>query len=358
MEAVTLNGTSSKADVRTVKVVDDGAYLDLMDRLESVSSVRDDEREDAKRLRLLRKYQAGLCTPKRLVQADSSVTRRLNACIESAPNAKTVLLDIVGQVRLQELVGRQHLRMPLPVLLLGDPGVGKSMVARLIPRVLGLEHESVHLGGLAEAFAWVGLDLGYVTGKEGLLTQMLARHEVANWIMVMDELDKGCAPRGDRTPAYEPLLQLMEKSTASAIRDIALDIDLNLSWLGEVVATANEPELIPPPLRDRFVIYTIPAPTPDEMDAIVRAIWRDICRDEGWDSVLSIELDDAVVDRLRRCTPRQARKALLQGASRRGVRLSKRPSSGDLVRIESSDLDGGVLGEQSRRRAIGFHAKF
>lgn len=104
---------------------------------------------------------------------------------------------------------------------------------------------------------------------------------VGNCVVFVDELDKaGTASRNGRL--WDALLPFLERETASRYRDVSLDCELDLSWIFHV-ATANSVEGLPDPLKDRYRIIRVPAPTLKDLPQLSAGVLDEI----------ALEADDA-----------------------------------------------------------------
>lgn len=57
-------------------------------------------------------------------------------------------------------------RLP-PLLLSGNPGCGKTALAKRIAALLAVPHAEIDMASVHTSFTVVGLDLGYATGARG-----------------------------------------------------------------------------------------------------------------------------------------------------------------------------------------------
>src|SRR5260370_17736211 len=98
---------------------------------------------------------------------------------------------------------------------------------------------------------------------------------------MIDEIEKA-GTRSDYGRLWDCLLGFLEPETNARYPDPALQTTLDLSQVS-YVATANSPDPLPSPIRDRFRLVTFPKPTGNDLDALLPAVTAHLARERGLD---------------------------------------------------------------------------
>ena len=204
------------------------------------------------------------------------------------------------------------------LLLVGPPGVGKTSIGQSVAKALGRRFYRFSVGGMRDEAEIKGHRRTYIGAMPGKFLQALKEVEVANPVIMLDEVDKiGASYQGDPASA---LLEVLDPEQNSEFLDHYLDVRFDLSRV-LFMCTANQLDTIPAPLLDRMEIIRLPGYLTEER---VR-----IARDHLWPRQLErasiarsrLQLSDTV---LRRICERYSREAGVRGLDKQLGRIVRK----------------------------------
>ncbi len=230
----------------------------------------------------------------------------IDSLIEELPNFEEPLEDIRKQLALC-LSSDDPLELE-PMLLLGDPGIGKTHFARRLSKLLGTGYNFIGMSSLTAGWILSGASAQWKNAKPGKVFDALVNGDYANPVIVVDEIDKAS---GDSQ--YDPLgslYTLLEHDTACDFVDEFAEVPIDAS---EVVwiATANDARGIPEPILNRMNVYAIEAPDLEGSRRIAHSIYEELRAEHAWGRAFPPCLGADSLDRLARLKPREMRRVML-----------------------------------------------
>src|SRR3954452_11872846 len=234
-----------------------------------------------------------------------SALPEMQRLFEELPNFREVLEDIRKHLALC-VDSNDSIELP-PMLLLGEPGIGKTHFARKLAELLGTGFAFVPMSSLTAGGVVSGASSQWKNAKPGKVFDTFLNGEYANPVIVVDELDKTNSD-GQYAP-LGALYELLEMKTATRFVDEFVELPIDASgavWL----ATANDAARIPEPLLSRLAVYEIDSPDAEGAVRIAQIIYSEIRGSHDWGRQFPEALSPSVLEKLAALPPREMRRTI------------------------------------------------
>ena len=239
------------------------------------------------------------------------------------------------------------------ILFVGPPGVGKTSLGKAIAEAVNRPFYRFSVGGMRDEAEIKGHRRTYIGAMPGKIVQALKRVEVANPVIMIDEVDKiGSDFRGDPASA---LLEVLDPEQNSDFMDHYLDVRFDLSQV-LFLLTANQLDTVPRPLLDRAEIIRLPGYMASEKVEIARKhLWPIQLQEHGL-TRKDVTLTKAVIAHLVEDYAREPGVRRIEGLLKKILRkVARKLAEGDVsppVRIGVADIAEYIGKPRFREQAI------
>jgi endopeptidase La len=217
------------------------------------------------------------------------INNDMNKCREFLDNSYKILDDIVYghegcKNAIREMIAK-WLSNPKAVGksigLYGNPGIGKTLIAKALGKTLNIPFVQINLGGLDDGCILCGHSYTYSAAQPGMIIKKMIEAGSSRCIMYFDELDKACK-KHDVNEIYNILIHLTDPNTNQEFSDrFFQEINFPLNKV-LFVFSYNDPLMIDRILRDRIQeIEVKPYTINDKIIITKKFLLKEICEGIG-----------------------------------------------------------------------------
>ncbi len=211
--------------------------------------------------------------PDRRIARPHDATRALDTLEAELPNFSGPLRLVRNTLAVAEATNAP-VRIP-PMLLLGPPGIGKTLFSHRLAQLLGAPYASIAFDQPSAGTQLRGSDKHWSNSESGLLFKLIALGDAANPVILLDELDKAASDNGRTGDPLGQLHGTLEPQNARQTLDASSEIEIDAS-LTTYIATANSIRGLQTPLLSRMEIFSLAPPSPEQSVQVASQIARSV----------------------------------------------------------------------------------
>lgn len=264
--------------------------------------------------------------------------------INEFPNFEEVVHYYKSQFRLKNLSGKTRIN---PILLLGEPGIGKTYFAQKLAQYLNTGYTFIDMASVTANWILTGNNSSWKSAKQGKVLESMINSNTINPVFLMDEIEK--AKTGEHDPTLS-LYQLLEEVNAKSFTDEFIDFSFDASGI-IYIACANTLGNLSEPLQNRFKIFNIDKPNSDQLDNIIKNIYTQAVKDA---KIFSLILDPIIINSLKQYSLRSIKLTIDEAIALSLLEISL----DDIEKMKNSDqkivLNLNHFKFLNKKRSMGF----
>lgn len=180
---------------------------------------------------------------------------------------------LLDELMMPLFLGKEFISLK-PVMLLGDPGVGKTRYVQKFAAALGVPIRKIDAAGSDSSTLLKGTTKGYRNARPTVIADFLLDTRAPNLFVLLDDIDK-TGTRSDNGNFIDALHQFLEPEASAKYFDEFLLTNLKLSYVNWI-ATANRIDHLPGSFLSRFVVIEVEGPKPDALASLIYGVRQDL----------------------------------------------------------------------------------
>lgn len=198
-----------------------------------------------------------------------------DSVVEKAPNFCEVVKYFKGSFVLNQ--SRAQLEdsylVTTPILLLGNPGIGKTYFAKTLAKLLNTSFYFMDANSITANWVLSGGSSQWKSGEAGNIFKFMNDSRTISPVVIFDEIDK--LSSGKNYDTFSVFHQLLEPENSRTFKDEFLNIDFDASNIIYIL-TANDVNSIPDSLLSRMKVFDIKNPNKEDTRKIAQNIYSEV----------------------------------------------------------------------------------
>lgn len=227
--------------------------------------------------------------------------------VEKCPNFKDVIKYYKGNFILNHSkfeIDNNYIA-PTPILLLGEPGIGKTYFAKMLAKSLNTSFNFLDANSITASWVLTGSSNQWHNADYGNIFKFIMNSKTISPLVIFDEIDK--LSNGKSYDTLSVFHQLLEPENSKVFKDEYLNLSFDASKFIYIL-TANSASHLPDSLLSRMKVFDIKKPNDDELKIIIQNMYSEII---GSSPLFNPVLDSNILNNLIKLSPRDIKKELL-----------------------------------------------
>lgn len=261
------------------------------------------EMEDIKKLKIKDKEDVDIVNSiaENMVKPKISLTDKKLEQVEELkkelPNFAEMIDHLVSQVKLN--IFHNNKMSFKPMLLLGNPGLGKTYVAKELARIFSTGFEFIDFASTSAAFVIKGGSKQWKDADIGKILKLMISSNTINPVVLYDEIDKN--NNNKNYPPEVVLYQLFEPMNAKTFEDEYLGIKFDASSIINI-CTANSLDNMTKALESRMTIFEIQKLSVEENRRLIQKMYQKTISNYN---IFEPNLSEDIIESMELFTPRE-----------------------------------------------------
>jgi len=219
----------------------------------------------------------------------NNAKQKMNEYIYGHDKCKETIIELIGKwISNSNSSGKS-------IGLLGPPGVGKTLFAKALGKILNIPFTQINLGGIDDASLLIGHSFTYSSAQNGLIIDNIIQGGSSRCIMFFDEIDKTGIKHGVNE-IMNVLIHLTDPNSNDKFNDkFFQEITFPLNKV-LFVFSYNNPDKVDKILLDRIEQINVDAyTTQDKLQIFRNHLIEEVCKDINFNHNFLNFTDESII---------------------------------------------------------------